>query len=163
MGSDRDHPLADHMTPITPTTPVDRGAGDGQRRFLPTLDDAAPEPSVSEAYGGSGDAPSEPIDAQAVRERLVEALKTIYDPEIPVNIHDLGLIYGLEVDAGGRAEIEMTLTAPGCPVAGWIVEEVARKTGEVEGVSTSHVTLTWEPPWSQDRMTDEAKLELGLL
>ncbi len=159
MASDRDHPLADKMT-----TPIDKGEGDSGRRFLPTVDEPVAEgPSVSEAYGGSGDAPSGPVDPDAIRERLVEKLKTIYDPEIPVNIYDLGLIYGMEIDAQGRAEIEMTLTAPGCPVAGWIVEEVARKTGEVEGVSTSHVSLTWEPPWTQDRMTDEAKLELGLL
>jgi FeS assembly SUF system protein len=163
MSSDRDHPLADHMTPIAPRTPIDRREGDAPRRFLPTVDQPAAEADVGEAYGGSGEAPAEPIDTAAVRERLVDTLKSIYDPEIPVNIHDLGLIYDLEVDASGRAEITMTLTAPGCPVAGWIVEEVARRTGEVEGVSTSHVELTWEPPWTQDRMTDEAKLELGLL
>jgi FeS assembly SUF system protein len=156
--TDRKHPLADHMT-----TPIARAEPDPSRRFLPTVEEPAPAAGVGEAYGGRGEAPAEPIDVDAVRARLVETLKSIYDPEIPVNIHDLGLIYGLEVDAQGRAEIEMTLTAPGCPVAGWIVEEVARKTGEVEGVSTSHVKLTWEPPWTQDRMTDEAKLELGLL
>ena len=96
-------------------------------------------------------------------EAVIEALKTVYDPEIPVNIYELGLIYGVEVDAEGRAEIRMTLTAPACPVAGALVEEVAEKAGRVEGVSTSHVELVWDPPWTPDNMTEAAKLELGML
>ena len=132
--------------------------------FLPTTEQHAPpaEP-VSEAYGGTGEAPSTPIDPKALEDAIVEALKTIYDPEIPVNIYELGLIYGVEVSEDGRAEVRMTLTAPACPVAGALVEEVAEKAGRVEGVSTSHVELVWDPPWTPDNMTDAAKLELGLL
>ncbi|MBT8450951.1 MAG: DUF59 domain-containing protein [Deltaproteobacteria bacterium] len=98
-----------------------------------------------------------------VQAAIIEALATIYDPEIPVNIYDLGLIYGVEVDEDGRAEIRMTLTAPACPVAGALVEEVAEKSGRVEGVSTSHVELVWDPPWTPERMTEAAKLELGMI
>lgn len=122
-----------------------------------------PPAPVKEAFGGSGDAPSATVDRDALHERIVETLKSIYDPEIPVNIYDLGLIYGFEIADDGTVDIEMTLTAPGCPVAGMIVEEVAQKTGALEGVRSSHVRLTWDPPWTRDRMSDEAMLELGLL
>lgn len=132
--------------------------------FLPVSDVPHPptEP-ISEAVGGSGKKPVEPIDPAKVEEAVIEALKTVYDPEIPVNIYELGLIYGVEVSEDGRAEIRMTLTAPACPVAGALVEEVAEKSGRVEGVSTSHVELVWDPPWTPDNMTDAAKLELGML
>ena len=132
--------------------------------FLPQTDGHAPptEP-ISEAYGGTGEPPTAAIDPKTVEAAVVEALQTIYDPEIPVNIYELGLIYGVEVGVDGRAEVRMTLTAPACPVAGAIVEEVAEKTGRVEGVSTSHVELVWDPPWSPDRMSEAAKLELGMI
>lgn len=132
--------------------------------FLPVSEPHHPptEP-ITEALGGSGDKPAAPIDPPIVQAAIIEALATIYDPEIPVNIYDLGLIYGVEVDADGRAEIRMTLTAPACPVAGAIVEEVAEKSGRVEGVSTSHVELVWDPPWTPELMTEAAKLELGMI
>ena len=132
--------------------------------FLPISDTPhAPVEPVSEAVGGSGVQPTEPVDCAAVETAVIEALKTVYDPEIPVNIYDLGLIYGVEVSEVGRAEIRMTLTAPACPVAGALVEEVAEKAGRVEGVSKSHVELVWDPPWTPDNMTEAAKLELGML
>ena len=117
---------------------------------------------VDEFSAGSGEV-SEEVPNAELEERIVEALKTVYDPEIPLNLYDLGLIYGVEIDDEKNVEIEMTLTAPGCPVAGTLVREVAEKVGGVSGVRTSHVKLTWSPPWTKDRMTDEAKLELGLL
>jgi FeS assembly SUF system protein len=132
--------------------------------FLPVSDvPHPPTDPINEAVGGSGDKPAAPIDPARVEEAVIEALKTIYDPEIPVNIYELGLIYGVEVSEEGRAEIRMTLTAPACPVAGALVEEVAEKSGRVEGVSTSHVELVWDPPWTPDNMSDAAKLELGML
>ena len=132
--------------------------------FLPVTDvPHPPTETVSEAVGGSGEKPTTPVDPGAVEEAIVETLKTIYDPEIPVNIYELGLIYGVEVSDSGHAEIRMTLTAPACPVAGALVEEVAEKSGRVEGVSTSHVELVWDPPWTPDNMSDAAKLELGML
>ena len=99
----------------------------------------------------------------AGREAVIAALRTVHDPEIPVNIYDLGLIYDISVAADAEVEIKMTLTAPACPVAGAIVSDVARRTGELASVARSHVKLVWDPPWSRDRMTDEALLELGLL
>ena len=137
---------------------------EGQRLALGVYGKAAPPPpEVKEAFGGSGAESVGPVDREALRERVVETLKSIFDPEIPLNIYDLGLIYGIEVAEDGAVSITMTLTAPGCPVAGMIVEDVAQKTGATEGVRSSHVTLTWDPPWTKDRMSDEALLELGLL
>lgn len=97
------------------------------------------------------------------REDLVAALRTVLDPEIPVNIYDLGLIYRLEVDAQGRVEIDMTLTAPACPVAGTLPKEVGRVIDEVPGVTDTVVRLVWSPPWTQSLISEEAQLELGLL
>ena len=135
-----------------------------ERVFLPQADhEPLPSTPPTEIYGGSGEPLPEAIDVAAVKERILSAIQEIYDPEIPVNIYDLGLIYGVDVNEDGQAEIQMTLTAPACPVAGALVAEVAEKSGRVEGVSKSHVVLVWDPPWSPDRMTEEAKLELGLI
>jgi FeS assembly SUF system protein len=95
-------------------------------------------------------------------ETIIEALKTIYDPEIPVNIYDLGLIYAIDVDTEGRVEIRMTLTAPACPVAGSMPGIVADTVRQVDGVSDVHVELVWDPPWSVDLMSDEARLALNM-
>ncbi len=94
---------------------------------------------------------------------IVQVLKAIYDPEIPVNIYDLGLIYDINIDDGFNAEIVMTLTAPNCPIADEILLEVKERVGAVEGIKTSEVKLVFDPPWDQSMMTDEAKLELGML
>lgn len=99
----------------------------------------------------------------ALRANIVAVLRTIYDPEIPVNILDLGLIYTLDIDPKGNVNIEMTLTAPACPVAGEFPGVVESRVSEVPGVQSVHVELVWEPPWTIDSMTDEVKLELGLL
>ena len=94
---------------------------------------------------------------------IVEALKTVYDPEIPVNIYDLGLIYGFEVDENYFVDVSMTLTAPGCPVAETFPGIVENAVKGVIGVSDARVELTFEPPWTMDNMSEEAKLELGML
>lgn len=96
-----------------------------------------------------------------LQERIVEVLQTVYDPEIPVNIYDLGLIYRIEVLADARVEIDMTLTAPNCPAADFIMEDVRMRVEGVAGVSSAVVTLVFEPEWDKDMMSDEAKLELG--
>lgn len=103
------------------------------------------------------------VNEEALREDVIAALRTIYDPEISVNILDLGLIYELDIDAQGNVGIEMTLTAPACPVAGTFPSVVESRVSEVPGVKSVHVELVWEPPWTIDSMTDEVKLELGLL
>ncbi len=97
----------------------------------------------------------------AIEAEVIEALRTVYDPEIPVNIYELGLIYEVDVDEYGVVDIAMTLTSPACPVAGSLPGEVEMKARQVPGVSDAHVTLVWEPPWSMDKMSEEAKLELG--
>jgi FeS assembly SUF system protein len=98
-----------------------------------------------------------------VKEKVIDAIKTVYDPEIPVNIYDLGLIYDVAVDAECRVKVTMTLTAPGCPVAGQIVAEVERKVESIDEVKSGDVDLVFEPQWTKDRMSDAALLELGLL
>ena len=96
-------------------------------------------------------------------EAVIEALKDIYDPEIPVNIYDLGLIYGVEIDDEGGAHVIMTLTTPHCPVAESMPGEVELRVASVPGIRDAEVNLVWDPPWGPDRMTDEARLELGML
>lgn len=99
---------------------------------------------------------------EALQEAIIEALKEIYDPEIPVNIYDLGLIYNVEVNAG-HALVTMTLTTPHCPVAESMPSEVELRVGAVPGVGDAEVNLVWDPPWSPGNMSDEARLELGML
>jgi FeS assembly SUF system protein len=101
---------------------------------------------------------------RAVLERLVvDALQTVYDPEIPVNIYELGLIYGVDVDEAGAVTVRMTLTAPACPAAQDLPAEVEQKLRAVPGVTDAKVDLVFDPPWCQDRMSEAAKLQLGFL
>ena len=98
-----------------------------------------------------------------LEEKIVKIIKTVYDPEIPVNIYDLGLIYGVDVDDEQNVIITMTLTAPGCPAADFIMEDVQMRVESVEGVKSVEVKLVFEPEWHKDLMSEEAKLELGFL
>ncbi len=98
-----------------------------------------------------------------VYEGIITALREIFDPEIPVNIYDLGLIYGVEVSDDGHANVTMTLTTPHCPVAESMPAEVELRVGSVPGVGHAEVNLVWDPPWDPQKMSDEAKLELGML
>jgi len=97
-----------------------------------------------------------------MKERVIAALKKVYDPEMPVNIYELGLIYGVDVDAGGTVAIRMTLTAPNCPVAGTLPADVERAARAVPGVTGVKLELTFDPPWTKERMSEAAKLALGL-
>lgn len=97
-----------------------------------------------------------------LEERVIEALKTVYDPEIPVNIYELGLVYTLDIDAEGHVNVDMTLTAPGCPVAGTLPPEVETKIREVPGVTSAQVNLVWEPAWDRSRMSEIARFMLGM-
>ena len=103
------------------------------------------------------------MDKLELEQSIVEVIKTVYDPEIPVNIYDLGLIYRIEVDEENGVEIDMTLTAPNCPAADFMMEDVRMKVEAVNGVKSLKLNLVFEPEWSYDLMTEEAKLELGLL
>lgn len=104
------------------------------------------------------------MDQLEIQEKVIDLLKTVYDPEIPVNIYDLGLIYRIELsDAGDALSVDMTLTAPNCPAADFIMEDVRQKLETIEGLSRVDVNLVFEPEWDKDMMSEEAKLELGLL
>lgn len=111
------------------------------------------KPAEADAAGPGGN----------VQEAIIEELKTIFDPEIPVNIYDLGLIYNVEVTADGHAVVTMTLTTPHCPVAESMPGEVELRVGSVPGVGFAEVNLVWDPPWDASKMSDEARLELGML
>lgn len=106
---------------------------------------------------------ADPVVALALRPRIIEAVCSVYDPEIPVNIWELGLIYAIDIDRDRRVQVQMTLTAPGCPSARALPLEVERKVREVEGVADVFVDVVWEPAWSPERMSDAAKLQLGML
>ena len=97
-----------------------------------------------------------------IKNRVIEEVKKIYDPEIPVNIYELGLIYKIEVDDKNKINIDMTLTSPNCPVAESLPKEVKENIMKVEGVSDVNLNLVWEPPWDKDKMSEAAKLELNL-
>ena len=104
-----------------------------------------------------------PEEKLKIEERIVEVLKTVYDPEIPVDIYNLGLIYRIELQEDGLLDVDMTLTAPNCPAADFIVEDVRLKLDGGEGVKEARVNLVFEPEWDKDMMSEEAKLELGFM
>ena len=99
----------------------------------------------------------------ALEEKVVEILRTVFDPEIPVDIYSLGLIYGIDLDDSGDLSIDMTLTAPNCPAAGFIIEDARIKLESIEGINGVNINLVFEPEWDKDMMSEEAKLELGFL
>jgi FeS assembly SUF system protein len=113
----------------------------------------------------SADTADEPRQAEVddLGDRVIEALRTVYDPEIPVNIFELGLIYKIDVDDGHEVHIDMTLTSPMCPVAETLPDEVKAKVEAVDGVSGAAVNVVWDPPWNPSMMTEEAQLELGII
>ena len=119
-------------------------------------------------FPATGPATCEPaspaiISGDTLEERVISAIRSVFDPEIPVNVYDLGLIYAIDLNEPGRVLIDMTLTAPACPVAGILPVRVEAAVSRLEEVDTVSVNLVWDPPWNQERMSDEARLELGLL
>jgi FeS assembly SUF system protein len=114
----------------------------------------APSPATAATSPGS---------PEQIRERIVEVLHTVYDPEIPVDIYELGLVYEVAVDESGKARVRMTLTSPACPAAEALPPEVEAKARAVPGVTSVELELVWEPPWTPERMSEAAKLELGML
>ena len=130
----------------------------------PTNPPAAPPPPPSStppaapaASGGATPAPS----GGSLRDRVVEAMRQVYDPEIPINIYDIGLIYGIEVSEAGAVHVRMTLTAPSCPKAERIPVEVEERIKSLPGVTGTKVELVWDPPWTPEKMSEAAKLQLG--
>jgi len=129
-------------TPATPTPPENEGAPAAQPERPRILTDLVEKP---------------------LEEQVVDALRSVFDPEIPVNVYDIGLIYDIVIDEANGVDVAMTLTSPMCPVAGSLPPEVEQKVAGVEGVSRAKVEITWDPPWNPDMMSEGAKLELGML
>ena len=158
--------------PAEPKTPVstDATASDGvpppaAEMTPPRLEPppAIPPPPPPPAETTHDPIEPDPLKTLELKPRLIEALSTVYDPEIPVNIYELGLIYDIDVNADGLVGIRMTLTSPGCPAAQSLPAEVKAKAKAVPGVSDAWVDVVWEPTWEMSKMTEAAKLQLGLL
>jgi FeS assembly SUF system protein len=111
---------------------------------------------------GTPEIPGLDLAAAALESKVIDAIRTCYDPEIPINIHELGLIYKIEVGAEGDVRVQMTLTSPGCPVAGTLPPEVETKVRDVPGVRAARVEVVWDPPWNPSMMSEAAKLQLGM-
>jgi len=126
------------------------------------METVKPEEQTKPAGASQGVAPN-PVEALDREAKVLEALRTIYDPEIPVNIHELGLVYDMKVDEAGNVNVLMTLTAPSCPEAASIPARVEAAVRAVPGVKDVKVELVWEPPWTPARMSEAAKLQLGFL
>jgi len=129
--------------------------------MMPTGNDPESSPA-NELSESIADLVPDPVKMADLRPQVIEVLKTVFDPEIPVNIYELGLVYDVLVDANGRVGIRMTLTAPACPAAQSLPVEVRDKAQSVAGVTDARVEIVWEPPWSKDRMSEAAKLQLGM-
>jgi FeS assembly SUF system protein len=125
----------------------------------------SPKPPEKETPLVQKSAPGEPLtweQAEDLKKAVIAALCTCFDPEIPVNIYELGLIYGLVVEETGAVQVKMTLTSPACPVAGSLPGDVQRKVEAIPGVSSAKVEVVWDPPWDKSRMSEAAKLQLGI-
>ena len=135
--------------------------GPGLDQFLPSME--VVEPDWVHVPPAAVEVPAGPIDPEAVKTAIIDNLLLIFDPEIPINIYDLGLIYAVEVSDEAGVLVTMTLTTPHCPVAESMPGEVELRVASVPGVRDCEVNLVWDPPWDMAKMSDEAKLELGML
>jgi FeS assembly SUF system protein len=134
---------------LTPQSPAEPAAGSPAPHESPTAN-PAPTPPLT------------PQQIQDLEEKVVATLKTCYDPEIPINIFELGLIYGVDVKESGKVGVRMTLTSPACPVAGTLPPEIETKIKALPGVTSAKVEVVWDPPWQKEMMSEAAQLELGL-
>ena len=131
-------------------------------RIIPVIPDAPESSSDQPAAGEHPPITSDPLNTLKLKPQIIQTLSTIFDPEIPVNIYELGLIYDILVDAEGSVEIRMTLTSPGCPAAQVLPVQTDQRVREIPGVKDVHVEIVWDPPWTKDRMSEAAKLQLGI-
>jgi FeS assembly SUF system protein len=131
-------------------------------KHLPVIQPESTAPAAPASEMRTAGMVNDPSRLAALRPRIVDAIKTVFDPEIPVNVYDLGLIYDLLVDASSGVGVRMTLTAPNCPAAQWLPGQVEQKVRAIEGVTDVHVDVVFDPPWDRDRMSDAAKLQLGM-
>jgi len=142
--------------------PLNEAANGG--RLIPVASSGAGEPTATPATGdGRTPIAPDPLATLTFKPQVVDVLSSIFDPEIPVNIYELGLIYDILVDAEASIEIRMTLTAPGCPAAQILPVQVEQRVRDIPGVKDVRVEIVWDPPWTKDRMSDAAKLQLGIL
>ncbi len=134
-------------------------------RIIPLADAPAPAPQPAEATASpaGGAFIRDPLNSLKFQPQMVEAVSKVFDPEIPVNIYELGLIYDMDVDSTANVRIRMTLTAPACPAAQTIPVDVERRVREVAGLNDVKVEVVWDPPWTRDRMSEAAKLSLGMM
>ena len=137
--------------PVAPSPPA-----------APTIDTSALTAPAATPDPPSSEVNTDPLKTLELTPKIVEQLSTVFDPEIPVNIYELGLIYEIAVDHDSVAVIKMTLTAPNCPAAVTLPAEVQGKVKSIEGIADARIDLVWEPPWTKDRMTEAAKLQLGI-
>jgi FeS assembly SUF system protein len=134
-------------------------------RIIPLADAPAPSTDTEQpapATAAEGAFSPDPLNTLKFQPQLVEAVSKVFDPEIPVNIYELGLVYNMDVDANGNVQVKMTLTAPACPAAQTIPVDVERRIREVPGTNDVKVAVVWDPPWTRDKMSDAAKLTLGM-
>jgi FeS assembly SUF system protein len=129
----------------------------------PKVDIPAISPPPADPLASACADPIGNVQKKLLEGKIIEAIRTIYDPEIPINIHELGLIYGIAIDANCNVKVTMTLTSPMCPVAGSLPGEVETKVKAVEGVRDAEILLVWEPTWSREMMSEAAQLQLGLV
>jgi FeS assembly SUF system protein len=148
----RPQPAAESVAPATPFTPPEAWGMDVDALTRPSETPPADPPQVG---------PLDPVQTAELQPKIVEAIKTVFDPEIPVDIYELGLIYDVIVDAERRVLIRMTLTSPACPSAQQIPSEVRYKVKAIPGVTDAWVDIVWDPPWSKELMSEAAKLSLG--
>jgi FeS assembly SUF system protein len=140
---------------------------ESKRQRLPLeLENPVPESSIAPGLApnppAAADANTGPVDVGEIEEKIIAALRTCYDPEIPVNIYEMGLIYDIDVEPSGNVVLRMTLTSPACPVAGSLPPEVEAKVAAIPGVRSAKVDLVWDPPWTPERMSEAARLQLGM-
>ena len=152
-------PTGGESSPFDTSEPTTPAGGESSPFDTSALTEPAGAPAASEP---PAEIEADPVRTLELKPLIVEQLATVFDPEIPVNIYDLGLIYDVAVDKQGLAVVRMTLTAPGCPAAVTLPAEVQGKVKGIEGVTDARVDLVWEPPWDKDRMSDAAKLQLGI-
>jgi FeS assembly SUF system protein len=166
------HPSGQHHIPVPRPLPVLSNSGKleelkqealaaAAQALSPVLTDESPA-AAAEPHPEPNTDPAKSIQKKLLEGKIIEALRQIYDPEIPVNIYDLGLIYEIDVKDDDSVKVKMTLTAPACPVAGTLPGEVEKKVNAVPEVKAAEVELVWDPPWSRDRMSEAALLQLGM-
>jgi FeS assembly SUF system protein len=139
--------------PAAPDTAADEGLNVGALTAPPPASSSSNQPQIGEI---------DPVKTEAMKPAIVEAISTVFDPEIPVNIYELGLIYEINVDTDSKVGVRMTLTSPACPSAQQLPSEVRYKVKALEGVADCNVEIVWEPPWTKDMMSETAKLSLGI-